>query len=181
MTHVVVKVFLKHLFFFQDTEMREEGGTGAIVESVRAGLVMQLKEAVSTESIMDREEKICKYVSLSLSFVIQFSILNKTLFLMLPFLTLCFRMVLAHTRTIPELILLGNNSSSSQRLPVFSFMVRHPRGTFLHHNFVCAVLNDVFGIQVRGGCACAGPYAQDLLGISEELAAEYEAVLMEDR
>ncbi|XP_052132124.1 uncharacterized protein LOC127751900 [Frankliniella occidentalis] len=129
--------------------MREEGGTGAIVESVRAGLVMQLKEAVGHPSIMAREEKICK-------------------------------MVLAHIRTIPELILLGNNSSSVQRLPVFSFMVRHPRGTFLHHNFVCAILNDVFGIQVRGGCACAGPYAQDLLGISEELAADYEAVLMED-
>lgn len=90
-------------------------------------------------------------------------------------------MVLAHIRTIPELILLGNNSPSIQRLPVFSFMVRHPRGTFLHHNFVCAVLNDVFGIQVRGGCACAGPYAQDLLGIGEELATEYEAVLLEDR
>ncbi|KAK3925055.1 tRNA-cytidine(32) 2-sulfurtransferase [Frankliniella fusca] len=135
--------------YLKDTEMREEGGTGAIVESVRAGLVMQLKEAVGHPNIMAREEKICK-------------------------------MVLAHIRTIPELILLGNNSSSIQRLPVFSFMVRHPRGTFLHHNFVCAVLNDVFGIQVRGGCACAGPYAQDLLGISEELAADYEAVLMED-
>ena len=31
---------------------------------------------------------------------------------------------------------------------------------FLHHNYVCALLNDVFGIQARGGCACAGPYAQ---------------------
>lgn len=135
--------------YLKDTEMREEGGTGAIVESVRAGLVMQLKEAVGSQNIMAREEKICK-------------------------------MVLAHIRTIPELILLGNNSPSITRLPVFSFMVRHPRGTFLHHNFVCAVLNDVFGIQVRGGCACAGPYAQDLLGISEILAADYEAVLMED-
>lgn len=135
--------------YLKDTEMREEGGTGAIVESVRAGLVMQLKEAVGSPNIMAREEKICK-------------------------------MVLAHIRTIPELILLGNSSPAIQRLPVFSFMVRHPRGTFLHHNFVCAVLNDVFGIQVRGGCACAGPYAQDLMGIGEELAADYEAVLMED-
>lgn len=48
--------------------MREEGGTGAIVESVRAGLVMQLKEAVSTQAIMDREEKICKYVAFFLTF-----------------------------------------------------------------------------------------------------------------
>jgi selenocysteine lyase/cysteine desulfurase len=89
-------------------------------------------------------------------------------------------MVLAHIRTIPELILLGNGSQSVKRLPIFSFMVRHPRGTFLHHNFVCTVLNDVFGIQARGGCACAGPYAQDLLGIDEHLAQEYETILLED-
>ncbi|XP_011498134.1 PREDICTED: uncharacterized protein LOC105362393 [Ceratosolen solmsi marchali] len=57
-------------------------------------------------------------------------------------------------------------------------MVRHPRGTFLHHNFVCAVLNDVFGVQARGGCACAGRYAHDLMGIDEKLAKEYEALLL---
>ena len=30
----------------------------------------------------------------------------------------------------------------------------------LHHNFVSVLLNDLYGIQARGGCACAGPYAQ---------------------
>ena len=30
------------------------------------------------------------------------------------------------------------------------------------------LLNDLYGIQVRGGCACAGPYAQDLLEMEEE-------------
>lgn len=68
-----------------------------------------------------------------------------------------------------------------KRLPIFSFVVRHPRGVFLHHNFVCAVLNDVFGIQARGGCACAGPYAHDLLGIDPKLANLYEEVLVEDK
>ncbi|KAI5733324.1 hypothetical protein M8J76_010517 [Diaphorina citri] len=135
--------------YLKDIEMREEGGTGAIVESIRLGLAMQLKMYVGVNNIMTREEKITKQM---LSFV----------------------------RNIPELILLGNNSITTKRLPVFSFVVKHPRGLFLHHNFVCAVLNDVFGIQARGGCACAGPYAQDLLGIDEELAAEYEAILLED-
>lgn len=60
-------------------------------------------------------------------------------------------------------------------------MVRHPRGTFLHHNFVCAVLNDVFGIQARGGCPCSGVYAQDLLGIDQNLADQYENIILEDR
>ncbi|CAN0346827.1 unnamed protein product, partial [Ectocarpus sp. 13 AM-2016] len=41
---------------------------------------------------------------------------------------------------------------------------RHSR--FLHYNFVCALLNDLFGVQSRGGCQCAGPYSQLLLGLS---------------
>mmetsp|Transcript_6281 Transcript_6281/g.6788 ORF Transcript_6281/g.6788 Transcript_6281/m.6788 type:complete len:697 (+) Transcript_6281:90-2180(+) len=32
----------------------------------------------------------------------------------------------------------------------------------LHYNFVIALLNDVYGIQGRGGCSCAGPYAEAL-------------------
>ena len=38
--------------------MREEGGTPAIVESVRAGLVFQLKDAVGTNTIMEQEHKL---------------------------------------------------------------------------------------------------------------------------
>lgn len=89
--------------------------------------------------------------------------------------------MLQHIRTIPEIILLGNNSQSLKRIPVFSFMVRHPRGAFLHHNFVSAVLNDVFGIQARSGCPCSGSYAQDLLGIDQTLADQYENIILEDR
>lgn len=44
----------------QNVEMREEGGTAAIVESVRAGLAMQLKESVGMPAIMAREEHITK-------------------------------------------------------------------------------------------------------------------------
>ncbi|KAJ1487473.1 hypothetical protein T484DRAFT_1786612, partial [Baffinella frigidus] len=42
----------------------------------------------------------------------------------------------------------------------------------LHHNFVVALLNDLFGIQSRGGCSCAGPYGMDLYHID---AARIEA------
>ncbi|KAB1214395.1 putative cysteine desulfurase [Morella rubra] len=37
----------------------------------------------------------------------------------------------------------------------------------LHGPFVAALLNDLFGIQARGGCACAGPYAHTLLNVDE--------------
>ncbi|KAI4462812.1 sulfurtransferase-related [Holotrichia oblita] len=131
-------------------EVQEEGSAAPVVESVRAGLIMQLKETITVANILMRQEKINKQV-------------------------------LQHIRTIPEIILLGNASTGLKRIPVFSFMVRHPRGTFLHHNFVCAVLNDIFGIQARGGCPCSGAYAQELLGIDQNLADQYENIILEDR
>ncbi|ELU08113.1 hypothetical protein CAPTEDRAFT_90010, partial [Capitella teleta] len=134
--------------YLQEAEVREEAGTPSIVESIRAGLVFQLKAAVGSEFIMQREHSLT-------------------------------RRALEAWSPVKSLVLLG--SSSLPRLPIFSFLVRHEASDrFLHHNFVCALLNDLFGIQARGGCACAGPYAQDLLGISDDLAEQYEHLLMED-
>lgn len=87
------------------------------------------------------------------------------------------RQVLSHIKNIPELILLGSESRTMRRLPIFSLMVKHPRGTFLHHNFVCAVLNDVFGIQARGGLHGNLNYGADILGIDDQLMKEYEKIL----
>lgn len=51
------------------------------------------------------------------------------------------------------------------------FTVKDPiSGLFFHHNYVSALLNDLFGIQSRAGCMCAGPYAQYLMGIGEEVS-----------
>jgi selenocysteine lyase/cysteine desulfurase len=41
------------------------------------------------------------------------------------------------------------------------------RDKLLHGSFVAALLNDLFGIQARGGCACAGPYGHALLHVNE--------------
>lgn len=35
-------------------------------------------------------------------------------------------------------------------------------------------LNDLFGIQARGGCACAGPYGQNLLGLDASTAHAFD-------
>ena len=80
-------------------------------------------------------------------------------------------------------ILLGNGFQDPHRhLPVLSFMIKSLPNSdlFLHHNFVCALLNDLFGIQARGGCACSGPYAQHLMGMDQKLSKEYENLLLED-
>lgn len=71
----------------------------------------------------------------------------------------------------PNIDILGNNEA--RRLSIVSFVVRHEQ-RHLHHNFVVALLNDLFGIQARGGCSCAGPYGHRLLGIDLERSHEFE-------
>ena len=126
--------------YLSDIEHREEGGTPAIVDSIRAGLVFQLKEAVGAAEIRRREE----------SFI---------------------RRAIERWRRRPDIEILGN--PDLDRLSIVSFVVRH-RGRYLHHNYVVALLNDMFGIQSRGGCSCAGPYGHRLLGIDLEKSHEFE-------
>ena len=75
-------------------------------------------------------------------------------------------------RDEPALEILGD--LEAPRLSIVSFVVRTPSGRYLHHNFVVALLNDLFGIQSRGGCSCAGPYGHRLLGIDLERSHEFE-------
>ena len=82
-------------------------------------------------------------------------------------------------KEIKNLHLLG--SPFANRLPIFSFLIEHePTGLFLHYNFVSVLLNDLFGIQTRGGCACAGPYAQRLLGLEPEATKKFIKYLADD-
>ncbi|XP_035897078.1 uncharacterized protein LOC118505424 isoform X6 [Anopheles stephensi] len=85
------------------------------------------------------------------------------------------KQMLAHVRTIPEIALLGPPCTTAKRLTTLCFMVRHPRGAFLHHRFVVAVLNDVFGIQ-----ATADNMVGDSLGINPQLMVEYEKLLNDE-
>jgi selenocysteine lyase/cysteine desulfurase len=127
--------------YLADPVMREEGGTPAIVDSIRAGLVFQLKEAVGLDVIRAPEEH---YL----------------------------RRAVEAWRTEPAVEILGN--LDAERLSIVSFVVRAPSGRYLHHNFVVALLNDLFGIQARGGCSCAGPYGHRLLGIDLDRSHEFE-------
>ena len=65
-----------------------------------------------------------------------------------------------------------------RRLPIFSFRVRDGKGGHVHQQLVTRMLSDRFGIQARGGCACAGPYVHRLLGIDDEQSQRLrEAIL----
>ncbi|MFT7244776.1 MAG: selenocysteine lyase/cysteine desulfurase [Candidatus Azotimanducaceae bacterium] len=64
----------------------------------------------------------------------------------------------------PSINILGDLEAS--RLAIVSFCITH-EGENLHYGLVVAMLNDIFGIQARGGCSCAGPYGHELLGIDD--------------
>ncbi len=128
--------------YLTDPVHREEGGTPAIVESIRAGLVFQLKAAVGTDVIRAHEEDFVR------------------------------RAIAVWSGNEPSIQVLGN--LTAERLSIVSFVIRRPGGRYLHHNLVVAILNDLFGIQARGGCSCAGPYGHRLLGIDLERSHEFE-------
>jgi selenocysteine lyase/cysteine desulfurase len=62
---------------------------------------------------------------------------------------------------IPQLHILAGDIRD--RLGIISFYLEN-----IHFNLVVKLLNDQFGIQVRGGCACAGTYGHFLLDVSHD-------------
>lgn len=133
-----------HLYS-SDIERREEGGTPAIVESIRAGLVFLLQQEVGTAVIQQREEGVAARV-------------------------------MERLRNCPNIEVLG--SLEAARLPIFSLRFHHGRRE-LHYGYVVALLNDLFGIQARGGCSCAGPYAHSLLGMGVDYSRQLEAAIVD--
>ncbi|KAF0920209.1 hypothetical protein E2562_034022 [Oryza meyeriana var. granulata] len=135
--------------YCEDTEEREDAGTPAIIQKVRAALAFRVKEWVGEACIEAREDQM---------------------------LALALRRMQASANL--RLLLGGDHPSSGRCLPVLSFVVYTPRegseqeehGAIvrlqLHCRFVTKLLNDLFGVQARGGCSCAGPYGHRLLGIT---------------
>ncbi|MHB1248533.1 MAG: aminotransferase class V-fold PLP-dependent enzyme, partial [Polaromonas sp.] len=66
---------------------------------------------------------------------------------------------------IPGLKILA--PENRERLGVISFYVEN-----LHYNFIVRALSDFYGVQVRGGCSCAGTYGHYLLHVSKEQSKE---------
>lgn len=129
--------------YITDPSHREEGGTPAIIESIRAGLVFRLKNAVGQGTIEKLEKSVVSRAIASWS-------------------------------TNDHIHILGSRTST--RLSIVSFMIKHG-SRYLHHNFVVGLLNDLFGIQARGGCSCAGPYGHRLLGINAERSSLFQEAI----
>ncbi|KAL5205091.1 hypothetical protein ABZP36_009962 [Zizania latifolia] len=148
-------------------EEREDAGTPPIVGKVRAALAFWVKEHVGRGGAVALREQV--YADAAMRWLIG----------------------------NPNVEVLGN--VTTRRLPIFSFLVfpgwadvvdydyvsgdaktrrSQRRGLPLHGRFVAKLLNDLFGIQARGGCACAGPYGQALLNVDDELSLRIRAAIV---
>ncbi|MCW0000572.1 aminotransferase class V-fold PLP-dependent enzyme [Pararhizobium sp. YC-54] len=79
-------------------------------------------------------------------------------------------------KDVPQMEILG--LSDPDRLPIFSFRVKNGRGGYVHQQLITRMLSDRFGIQARGGCACAGPYVHRLLSIDDEQSEEIRQAIL---
>jgi len=115
--------------YIDDIEAREDGGTPAFLQTIKAAMCIKLKDEMGVENILKREKEILDIIWKELS-------------------------------DIPGLHILAENIK--ERLGVISFYIEA-----LHFNLGVKLLNDKFGIQVRGGCSCAGTYGHFLLNVDE--------------
>ncbi|GBD87621.1 putative cysteine desulfurase [bacterium BMS3Abin03] len=114
--------------FVNNIELREDGGTPAFLQAIRAALSIQLKEEMGTDNLRQREEELV-------------------------------HVAFEEMKKIPGLHILADNVQ--ERLGAISFYVDN-----IHYNLIVKLLNDRYGVQVRGGCSCAGTYGHYLLHVS---------------
>jgi selenocysteine lyase/cysteine desulfurase len=130
--------------FVKDIETREKAGTPGILQTIKAALVIDLKDAIGIGKI---EEKELEFTKRALN---EFS---------------------KH----PNIEILGP-LDPNKRIAIISFMIKH-EDKYLHPKFITKLLNDLFGIQSRAGCMCAGPYGHLLLQIDEETSENYRNLI----
>jgi len=114
--------------FVDNIESREDGGTPAFLQTIKAALAIKLKEEMGVENLLKREKELVDIV---------FEEMPK----------------------IQGLHILAGNLK--ERLGAISFYVDN-----IHYNLIVILLNDRFGIQMRGGCSCAGTYGHYLLHVT---------------
>lgn len=63
-----------------------------------------------------------------------------------------------------------------KKVPIIPFNINH-KDRILHPKFVTRLLNDLFGIQTRAGCSCAGPYGHRLMNIKQQVSNYYRCMI----
>lgn len=79
-------------------------------------------------------------------------------------------------RAIDNLAIIGD-VTPYRRVSIISFNIKH-KDKILHPKFVTKLMNDLFGIQSRAGCSCAGPYGHILLRIDDETSEKFRRLIL---
>jgi len=72
----------------------------------------------------------------------------------------------ARLKKMEGIRILAGDQEQTEKIGVVSFY--HEK---IHHSMIVRLLNDHFGIQVRGGCSCAGTYGHFLLHVDRKKSA----------
>lgn len=162
---------MKDTLYVEKIEEREDAGTPAIIQKIRTALAFWIKEYAGYKDINMQEHMYA----------------NRALTRLLPNPNIS---VLGNTRVsrqsiISFLIYTTTHSSSiiknidGQEHDVGSNYIPRLEVTRgdkpLHGSFVAKILSDLFGIQARGGCACAGPYGHSLLKVTEPMSLAFRS------
>ncbi|KAK2977039.1 hypothetical protein RJ640_007497 [Escallonia rubra] len=155
--------------YVEDIEEREDAGTPQILNKIRAALAFWMKDYISYKFIETKEHN---YIIKAVERLIP----NPNI------------LVLGNTTTERQAILsflvyttTHSTSNSDGRETGAVYQWRETGGNKrhkpLHGPFVAKLLNDLFGIQARGGCACAGPYGHSLLNVDETRSLAYRSAI----
>ncbi|KAJ6644319.1 Trans-1,2-dihydrobenzene-1,2-diol dehydrogenase [Pseudolycoriella hygida] len=166
-----VLVAKRHIF---EKKRATDGGGGGSVFFVTKDVHLYLKDIEAREEA--GTPAIIESIRLGLVFSLKNAIKAENI---LAIESSYVHLVMDRWSKVPEIKILAKNGFP--RTATISFLIQQPDiGLYLHHNFVVALLNDLFGIQTRGSCACAGPYSQSLLGIDTKLAHRYKDLLLDE-
>lgn len=135
--------------FYDDVEEREKAGTPGILQTLKAAMAFQVKDEIGAERLEKRDAELL-------------------------------HRAFGRWHANDQIEILGN-PDAERRISIVSFNVKAAKDgndeLYLHPKFVTALLNDLFGIQSRAGCACAGPYGHRLLNIDMEMSERFRGAI----
>ncbi|KGN48648.2 hypothetical protein Csa_003039 [Cucumis sativus] len=168
----------KDTLYYENIEERENGGTPQIIGIIRAALAFWVKEYIGYQEIEKQEHR---YIERALKRLLpnrSISILGSTSTKRQAILS--FIIYSSTNNSLPNCItdMLGNPNSREKVKKLYMWEeTGSMRAKPLHGPFVAALLSDLFGVQARGGCSCAGPYGHKLLNIDEACSQAYRTAI----
>ncbi|CAL2257362.1 unnamed protein product [Prunus armeniaca] len=166
----------KDTLYWEDIEERENGGTPQIIQTIRAALAFWVKEYIGYQVIEKHEDF---YVKRALERLLP----NNNIWVLgntSAKRQAIFSFLIYSTTNRPSTAgtkIEGGGEGPKEGIYMWR-ETGNGKGKPLHGAFVAALLNDLFGIQSRGGCACAGPYGHNLLKIDDTLSHYYRSAIL---